>query len=39
LNEHDDTIALASAAGFRCFTNVAAFEDYVNKQMLGQLAA
>ncbi|MER8472749.1 DUF262 domain-containing protein [Mesorhizobium sp. M1328] len=39
LNESDDIIALASAAGFRCFTSVAVFKDYVNKEMLGELAA
>jgi hypothetical protein len=39
LNENDETIALASAAGFRCFTSAAAFKDYVNKEMLGQQAA
>lgn len=39
LNENEETIALASAAGFRCFTSAAAFKDYVNKEMLGQQAA
>ncbi|MEY9829738.1 hypothetical protein ABIA25_001553 [Sinorhizobium fredii] len=39
LSESEETIALASAAGFRCFTSAAAFKDYVNKEMLGQLAA
>ena len=39
LNESEETIAVASAAGFRCFTSAAAFRDYVNKEMLGQLAA
>lgn len=39
LNENDETIALASAAGFRCFASAAAFKDYVNKEMLGQQAA
>lgn len=39
LNEVEETIALASAAGFRCFTSAAAFRDYVNKEMLGDLAA
>jgi len=39
LNETDDTVALASAAGFRCFRSAAAFKEYVTKEMLGQLAA
>lgn len=39
LNESDDTIALASSAGFRCFTSAAGFKAYVAKEMLGQLAA
>lgn len=39
LNESEETIALASAAGFRCFTNATALRNYVNKEMLGQLAA
>ncbi len=39
LNESDETVALASAAGFRCFTTAAAFKDYVDKEMLGRLAA
>lgn len=39
LNESDDTVALASAAGFRCFTSGAAFKAYVTKAMLGGLAA
>ncbi|MCK8781885.1 DUF262 domain-containing protein [Rhizobium sp. NTR19] len=39
LNENDETIALASAAGFRCFTSAEAFKNYVNKEMLGQQAA
>jgi hypothetical protein len=36
LNESDDTVALASAAGFRCFTSTVAFKDYVHKQMFGE---
>ncbi|MGO8374637.1 DUF262 domain-containing protein [Rhizobium ruizarguesonis] len=39
LNESEETIALASAAGFRCFTSAAAFKDYVSKEMLAELAA
>ncbi len=39
LNENDETIALASAAGFRCFTSAAALKGYVNKEILGKQAA
>ncbi len=36
LNESSDTIAVASAAGFRCFTHVAEFRSYVEKEILGE---
>lgn len=39
LNESQETIGLANAAGFRCFTRAAAFKDYVNRELLGQMAA
>jgi len=39
LNEGEDTLALASAAGFRCFTGTEAFKDYVSREIVGQLAA
>jgi hypothetical protein len=39
LNEGEDTLALASAAGFRCFTNAESFKDYVSREILGRLAA
>ncbi len=35
LNEEASTIALASQAGFRCFTETEAFRGYVNKEVLG----
>ena len=34
LNESPETIALASQAGFRCFTDVAAFRQYVEDEVL-----
>lgn len=36
LNESAETLALASAAGFRCFTSVASFQNYVQKEVLSQ---
>lgn len=36
LNESAQTLALASAAGFRCFTSVASFQNYVQKEVLSQ---
>jgi hypothetical protein len=35
LNEDSSTIALASQAGFRCFTDVAAFRSHVEVEVLG----
>ena len=35
LNEDASTIALASQAGFRCFTDVAVFRRYVETEVLG----
>jgi hypothetical protein len=34
LNEEPTTLALASAAGFRCFTSPAAFRAYVEREIL-----
>ena len=34
LNEEPATLALASAAGFRCFTSPAAFRAYVERENL-----
>jgi hypothetical protein len=34
LNEGEETLALASSAGFRCFTDVEAFKAYVMKEVL-----
>ena len=34
LNEPAETLALASSAGFRCFTSVAAFKSYVQNEVL-----
>ncbi len=35
LNEGDETISIASAAGYRCFTKVRDFEQYVLREILG----
>lgn len=37
LNEDSATIALASQAGFRCFTGLSAFKRYVNTEVLGEV--
>ena len=34
LNETGETVALASSAGFRCFTSVAAFKNYLQNHIL-----
>lgn len=34
LNETGETVALASSAGFRCFTSVAAFKNYLQSHIL-----
>jgi hypothetical protein len=39
INEGEDTLALASGAGFRCFTNAHALKDYVRREILGDLVA
>jgi hypothetical protein len=39
LNETTDFLALASAAGFRCFTDSEGFKEYVTKEVLGQVFA
>lgn len=36
LNEEPETLALASGAGFRCFTDIASFRAYVSKEILGE---
>jgi hypothetical protein len=36
LNESAETLALASRAGFRCFTQVEDFKDYVGKEVLSE---
>ena len=36
LNEGAETIAIASQAGFRCFTSVAEFQHYVRTEILGE---
>ena len=35
LNEDASTIALASQAGYRCFTAISSFRQYVRKEVLG----
>jgi hypothetical protein len=39
LNENNDTIAIASGAGFRCFTTVDDFKGYVEKEIIGAVMA
>lgn len=34
LNESKDTIAIANAAGFRCFSSVKDFKNYINNEIL-----
>ena len=34
LNEGAETVGLASRAGFRCFTDVQAFREYVQQEIL-----
>ncbi|MCB1355991.1 MAG: DUF262 domain-containing protein [Maritimibacter sp.] len=36
LDEGDATIALASAAGFRCFTSVDTFKNHIRSEVLGE---
>lgn len=36
LNESSEMVALASAAGYRCFTTVNMFKDYIQRDILGQ---
>jgi len=38
LNESTDIIAIASQAGYRCFTSTGEFQRYVNREVLGQEA-
>ncbi|PID49107.1 MAG: hypothetical protein CR991_08455 [Proteobacteria bacterium] len=38
LNEDNDTIALANQAGFRCFTSVNTFKQYVKSEILAEVA-
>lgn len=37
LNEGEETLALASSAGFRCFTDIACFKAYLMKEVLGEV--
>ncbi|NNU80404.1 DUF262 domain-containing protein [Halovulum dunhuangense] len=39
IDEPPEVFAMANAAGFRCFSSVAAFRAYVEKDVLGQQAA
>jgi hypothetical protein len=36
LNENNDTIAVASQAGFRCFASIAEFKKYVQNEVLAE---
>ncbi len=38
LNESADTLALASKAGFRCFTSTSGFREYVERDVLAEVA-
>jgi hypothetical protein len=37
LNEGEETLALASSAGFRCFTDIEGFKVYLMKEVLGEV--
>ena len=37
LNEGEETLALASSAGFRCFTDIDGFKAYLMKEVLGEV--
>jgi hypothetical protein len=37
LNEGQETLALASSVGFRCFTDIASFKAYLMKEVLGEV--
>jgi hypothetical protein len=37
LNEGEETLALASSAGFRCFTDIEGFKAYLMKEVLGEV--
>ena len=39
LNEGTETIAIASEAGFRCFTTAIEFQRYVQKEVLSEEAS
>ncbi|HCO49607.1 MAG TPA: hypothetical protein DIT55_09385, partial [Spirochaetaceae bacterium] len=39
LNEDNETLAIASRAGFRCFTSPDAFKQYVSEEILGMSMA
>lgn len=39
LNETTETMAIASQAGFRCFTSVADFKQYVEREIMGVAVA
>jgi len=39
LNETAETLAIASQAGFRCFTSAVAFKQYVEREILGVAVA
>jgi len=39
LNEDLETLELASASGYRCFTDVVAFRTYVEKEVLAAFPA
>jgi len=37
LNEGNETLAIAGQAGFRFFTSVSGFQEYVEREILGEL--
>ena len=39
LNESPETLAVASRAGFRCFTVVEDFKRYVEKEILAEVTS
>jgi hypothetical protein len=39
LNETNETISIANTAGFRCFTSVKDFKNYINSEILNEIVA
>lgn len=39
LNESNETLSIANTAGFRCFTSVKDFKNYINSEILNEIVA